>query len=147
MEEITGHPGYFVTEDGRVFSNKWGKLKERKLTLNSDGYFVVSFSVDGKSVPQRVHRLVAKTYLPNPVNLPEVNHKDENKTNNHINNLEWCNNQYNVEYSHAKWWKIKTPTGETVEVFNLKRFCRENNLHPGHMCSLGKSKGHTLIKM
>ena len=54
-----------------------------------------------------VHRLVAKTFIPNPDNLPEVNHKDENKLNNCADNLEWCTNLYNVNYGNAKTkWRM-----------------------------------------
>lgn len=142
MKEHPTLKGYFVTEDGKVFSNKWGRLKELKRTPNCKGYETVYI----KRKPRKVHRLVAETYIPNPDNLPMINHKDEDKTNNHISNLEWCNVQYNNEYSHSKWYKIKTPTNEIIEVFNLTKFCRENNLHPGHLSSLGKSRGFSLIR-
>lgn len=49
-----------------------------------------------------VHRLVAEAFIPNPDNLPEVNHKDENGLNNSVDNLEWCSHQYNIEYSKNK---------------------------------------------
>ena len=138
MQEITGFPGYFVTEDGRVFSywNRRGTLdygrnaRELKQRAVNGNYLQVCLYGEKRKL-KLVHRLVAETYLPNPDNLPQVNHKDEVKDNNHINNLEWCDNQYNCEYSHAKAHKIKTPTGETVEVFNIRKFCRENNLHSG----------------
>jgi hypothetical protein len=147
MKEHPTHKGYFVTEDGRVFSNRSGKLRELKQQLIL-GYLRVYFctKVPRKQYPKRVHRLVAETYIPNPHNLPQVNHKDEDKTNNHLSNLEWCDSQYNNEYTFAKNWKIKTPTNEIVEVFNLKKFCRENNLNDSHLRDRGKSKGFFLIR-
>lgn len=57
---------------------------------------------NGKRIHKRIHRLVAETFIPNPSNLPQVNHKDENKMNNSVENLEWCDNKYNSTYSMGK---------------------------------------------
>ena len=61
-------------------------------------YFVVNLYKNNKSKSYLVHRLVAQTFLENPNNLPQVNHKDENKDNNCVNNLEWCSSKYNINY-------------------------------------------------
>ena len=73
------------------YSNKEKILKPRN---NGDGYF----SVILKGKKEYIHRLVAEAFIPNPDNLPEVNHKDENKFNNYVNNLEWCVHKYNCNY-------------------------------------------------
>ena len=65
---------------------------------NENGYMVVSLSKNKKTKPCKVHRLVAETFLPNPENLPEVNHKDENKTNNRVENLEWKTHRGNCNH-------------------------------------------------
>lgn len=65
---------------------------------NRGCYWFVDLYINGKSKHKRVHRLVAKAFLPNPNNLPEVNHKDENKQNPHLDNLEWCTRKYNANY-------------------------------------------------
>lgn len=66
------------------------------------GYYKVNLYKDGKAKGFFIHRLVANAFIDNPNNLPQVNHKDENKQNNNINNLEWCDNRYNTRYSQSK---------------------------------------------
>lgn len=82
----------------------------RKTKYNNSGYEMISLFKDGKEKTMLVHRLVAQAFIPNPENLPEVNHKDEDKTNNKVwvnedgsidydkSNLEWCNSSYNKLY-------------------------------------------------
>lgn len=68
---------------------------------NDKGYVSVSLYDNNKKHRRyQVHRLVAKAFIPNPNNLPQVNHKDENKENNSINNLEWCTQNYNINYGN-----------------------------------------------
>lgn len=62
------------------------------------GYMRVHFSVNGKLVNLSVHRIIASCFISNPISLPEVNHIDNNPTNNHLNNLEWCSHRYNMQY-------------------------------------------------
>ena len=66
--------------------------------LRPDGYVAVSLYRNGKQKQYFLHRLLAQTYIPNPNNYPEVNHIDENKSNNDITNLEWCTHKYNSNY-------------------------------------------------
>jgi len=70
-------------------------LKQR---LINSGYMVVYFRKNGKLVGRLVHRLVAEAFLPNPNNLPQVNHKNCDRTDNNIENLEWCTISYNSRY-------------------------------------------------
>ena len=65
---------------------------------NGYGYLIVNIPVDGKYVSKRVHRLVAQTFIKNTDNLPQVNHRDCDRTNNKVKNLEWCDNTYNSQY-------------------------------------------------
>lgn len=94
MTDIKGFENeYAITEDGQVWSYK--RKKFLKLHTDRDGYVLVSLCKNSKVKDYRVHRLVAKAFLANPDNLPEVNHIDENKENNSVKNLEWCSRQYN----------------------------------------------------
>ena len=103
MEEqwkpIEGTDGkYEVSNFGRVRTNgkRPGLLT---LTKQKSGYRYAMIEIDGKSCNRRVHRMVAQHFLPNPDNMKEVNHKDGNKDNNHVSNLEWCTRSNNVKHS------------------------------------------------
>lgn len=88
---------YAVSNDGRVFNIKYNR--ELKNKIDSKGYYVVTLSVNGVAIDQRVHRLVAKAYIPNPDDLPIVNHKDGNKLNPLYTNLEWTTAKGNAEHA------------------------------------------------
>lgn len=96
--EIEGYEGYYVTTDGRV----WGKQKNDFLKQYKTGriknYLGVMLYDKGIGKTLRVHILVAKAFLPNPQNKPQVNHKDENPENNAVNNLEWATAEENCNY-------------------------------------------------
>lgn len=100
--DVVGYEGlYQVSNWGRVKSlnyNHTGKEKILKLGKNNFGYLRVSLCKNGKEKNHKVHRLVAEAWLPNPDNLPCVNHKDEDKANNRVENLEWCDRAYNCNY-------------------------------------------------
>lgn len=105
--DIAGYEGlYKVSNLGRVKSlgngnsNNSNNCKERilKAGKNSRGYLQVHLCKNGKYKTYKIHRLVAIVFIPNPNNLPQVNHKDENKENNYVENLEWCDRKYNVNY-------------------------------------------------
>ena len=89
---------YEVSNWGRVKSLKFGKERILKPGTNKYGYLIVILCKNGKVKSFSVHRLVAEAFLPNPHNYPCVNHKDECKTNNNVNNLEWCTYTYNNNY-------------------------------------------------
>lgn len=67
--------------------------------LNDNGYCYMTLNLVGTRKSYRVHRLVAEKFIPNPNNLPQVNHKDGNKQNNRVDNLEWCDGSYNVQHA------------------------------------------------
>ena len=89
---------YEVSDQGRVKSLKFGKERILKPFRNKGGYLLVNLRKNRERKMCYVHRIVAQTFTPNPDNLPEVNHKDENKENNFVQNLEWCTDKYNTNY-------------------------------------------------
>ena len=104
-KDIEGYEGlYQISNIGRVKSlakingaNR--KQKERILHPKSNhGYMVVSLAKNGIYKNNFVHRLVGKAFVDNPNNYPVINHKDENKANNNVSNIEWCTQKYNANY-------------------------------------------------
>lgn len=97
MRDIKGYEGlYAVTSCGKVYSYRRNKFLKPQKQLT--GYLMVQLKKDDKTKNCYVHRLVAEAYLDNPDRLPEVNHKNEDKTKNHVSNLEWCTRSYNLNY-------------------------------------------------
>lgn len=101
-KDVVGYEGkYQVSNLGNVKSLNYrqtGKEKVMKQTLIDNGYLQVDLYNNGKHKKYGVHRLVADAFLDNPNNYPQVNHKDENKQNNNVDNLEWATAQYNINY-------------------------------------------------
>lgn len=101
-KDIEGYEGlYQVSNLGRVKSLNYKRSgKEGILTPTPiyGGYMHINLYKNGKPKPYLIHRLVAQSFIPNPNNLPEVNHKDENKENNSVDNLEWCTSKYNANH-------------------------------------------------
>lgn len=86
--------------NGKIIPTRY-KSKILSSHLNR-GYEYVTLTSFPKKQPCKVHRLVASAFIPNPLKLPQVNHKDENKANNNVENLEWCTNIYNANYGTAR---------------------------------------------
>ena len=101
MKDVIGYEELFsITEDGQI----WSKRSSRFLKLNIlNGYLAHVTKIggrEGKNVVLKAHRLVAKAYVSNPENKPYVNHKDGDKLNNHVDNLEWCTARENTQHAH-----------------------------------------------
>ena len=150
MEEWKSIPGYEglyeVSNLGRVkrikrydrFNHKIVS-KLLKPSYNTNGYYIVQLSNNGFKKSKLVHRLVAQLFIPNPDNLPQVNHKDEDKTNNIVDNLEWCDSKYNNNYGTLQQRRIQTNinNGKYSEPIKrkehrkeyLKKYHNENREH------------------
>ena len=98
---------YKITKDGQIISLKNNKEYVIKGYIDKYGYKRVLLHVDGKRVKYFVHRLVASEYIPNPNNLSQVNHKDGNKLNNCVDNLEWVTPKENIHHAIRKGLRTK----------------------------------------
>ena len=105
---IQNHPDYTVDEEGNIYSYKTGK--QYKMSPYLDGkknYYMVDLMDNGIKTKCLVHRLVAMTFIPNPQNLPEVDHIDNNSYNNKANNLQWCDRKFNLNKSYQTMSSVR----------------------------------------
>ena len=145
--KIKGYNDYFIDEYGNVYSVKTHKyLNQEK---GKDGYYYVQLCEKGKRKRVSVHRLVAETFIENPCSLPMVNHKDENRENNDVKNLEWCTEKYNANYGTARIRQAQSISKavvciETGEVF-LSQKSAESKVGKcyRHICDCCKGKKQT----
>lgn len=151
---VKGYEGHYeVDQFGRVYSvsrvihivdnsREYDKpITERQLrqSLHSKGYKVVALTLDGVTKTQFVHRLVAEAFIENPDNLPMVNHKDEDKTNNFVDNLEWCTAEYNTNYGNARRKQAKKLKGRPHTEEHKKKISESLK---ACYCSYGERKEH-----
>lgn len=112
MEEFRDlDPYYSVSNLGNIYSKRNDIILKKR--HDKKGYEYITLNHDGVKKSYQVHRLVAKLFIPNPNNYPIVNHKDENPSNNSVDNLEWCSYSYNLSYGNRiqKEHKTKITTG------------------------------------
>ena len=102
--DIDGFPNYMVSNTGEIKSLNYNKTGKEKVLIPhklSNGYLGINLYDDNKrSCYLLIHRLVAQAFLPNPNGYRIINHKDENRSNNSVNNLEWCSYKYNLNYGN-----------------------------------------------
>lgn len=111
---IKNYEDYLISNYGQVKRNNT-ILKE----WEHNKYHYITLCKNGKKKNFLLHRLVAETFLPNPNNLPQINHKDENPANNNVENLEWCSSKYNANYgTRNERYSKKVVCIETGEMFN-----------------------------
>lgn len=157
-KDIPNYEGlYQVSSWGRVKSlnyNHTGKERILKPQKNTFEYLHISLCKDSKRKTFTVHRLVATAFIPNPYNLPQINHKDENKENNHVDNLEFCTAKHNSNYgtrnerlskkmSEAKSKPIYqyTKVGEFIREWQSATHAeKELNIPQGNICQCCKGK-------
>lgn len=162
-KDIKGYEGlYQVSNYGRVKSlnyNHTGKEGILSPSTDKDGYMHLILYKNGERETKKVHRLVAEAFMLNIDNLPDINHKDENPSNNHIDNLEWCTKEYNNNYGthneklskslKGKYAGDKNPSARKVicittgEIFNTMKDAEEKykvSYHSISKCCRGKQK-------
>ena len=136
-KQLVDYKNYEVSSFGQVRNKKTGRILK---PCNNGGYLYVGLSLNGQTKSFSVHRLVASIYLDNLDNKPHVNHKDKNRSNNHISNLEWCSalennihkslNLVQTTNQNLKIWKIDILTNEKIELYNsiqdAAKWCVEN---------------------
>lgn len=165
-KDVKGYEGlYQVSNFGQILSlnyNKTGKPKLMKPSKNKDGYLRIFLCKDGKRKMFFIHRLVAEHFIPNPDNLPEINHKDENKENNSVENLEYCNHEYNCNHGTRNERISKTQTngkcskpvlqlsltGDFIREWPSTMECGRNGYNFRHIaaCCRGERKTHKGFK-
>lgn len=125
-KEIKDFPGYTITDDGKVISYKFKEPKVMKTWLQQSGYENIKLCKENQTYHFLIHRLVAEAFIPNPNNLPEVNHKNKIRNDNRAENLEWCNRNDNLYDSYStmssirnfrECYLVKTGTDEPIEYF------------------------------
>lgn len=127
-KDIEGYEGlYQISNMGKVksLSRKMNKYTTRllKLTKDKKGYTICSLYNKGLKT-HKVHRLVAKAFIPNPNNYPMINHIDGNKQNNNLNNLEWCDNSYNQLHAirnGLKVYKIGVNNKHSIPIIQIDK--------------------------
>ena len=137
-KDIKDYEGiYQISNFGRVKSLNYkstGPEKIMKLQEHKNGYFTVMLYKDGRQKRVLVHRLVAEVFIANPYNLPCINHKDENTSNNHISNLEWCSYKYNNNYGNHNERLSESHKGDKNQMYG-----RTKEKHPMYGMRLDKN--------
>lgn len=108
--------------------------------FNRGGYMQVTLYKFGKQKMITVHRLVALTWVDGYFEGAVINHIDEDKTNNHYTNLEWCTIAHNNQHSKTKNYKVVSPDNKEFEINNMRAFCRDNGLCQSNMTQVSKGK-------
>lgn len=117
---------YEISSFGNVRNKKTSKVLKHSNNYHGYPFVLLRKKGDDKVKNLKIHRLVAEAFIPNPDNLPQVNHKDGNKLNNSVDNLEWCTCQYNIQHSFANG--LQTPNGEALKGYDyVKLFAMYNN--------------------
>lgn len=160
---IAGYEGYYEVSDfgnirslTRKVNTKGGSMRTsqgrniiQRRTRN--GYMKVHLSKEGKSRVHSVHRLVAIAFVPNIDGLQQVNHKDENKTNNRADNLEWVTQSYNCKYGHRndtmieqRRREVQSVIGNVIQTYHsIQGASRITGISAAHICQCCKGVRET----
>lgn len=151
-KDIAGYEGkYQISTNGQVKAldfNHTGHEKLMKLSFGTKGYLQICLTKNNRRTTKKVHRLVAEAFIPNPNCLPAVNHIDENKHNNSVENLEWCTFEYNTRYG-TRAERCGKPvvqlsmSGDVLNVFPTSKEAERNTgADHSHILNCCKGKAH-----
>lgn len=164
MEEwrdIKGYEGlYQVSNYGRIKSLNYHRRNVEKILTpikHSNGYYYINLFKNKKGKIYRMHRLVAIAFIPNPNNYQLINHKDENKANNNVENLEWCTSKYNSNYGACIEKRVEKQSKKVIQLtlddvfvkeWNSTMECGRNGYIQSKVvqCCNGKRKTHCGFK-
>lgn len=162
---VKNYPDYMVSNKGRVKSLVYRKERMLKPGYGSNGYLTVGLTKNKKRITNTVHRLICQVFIPNPENKPETNHINGIKTDNRIENLEWCTRSENAIHSYKNGLQ-KPKQGEdrwnsslsNNNVLNIKRLLRDSKftqtkigvlfgVSPDVIHSISKNINYSSIKL
>jgi hypothetical protein len=138
---------YWVCENGDIFRNEKQLKPQMKKRKGKDRYFYLKLSQNNVKKSQYIHRMVAETYIPNPNNLPEIDHKDGDRFNNHISNLEWVEMRENRKRAFDAGLILRKLTPENVKwikenfikgsrQFGTRAMARKFDVHNSLICDI-----------
>lgn len=145
-KQVNNCENYEVSSFGQVRNKTTGRILKQS---SNGGYMSVGLSLNGNIKSFRVHRLIASEFIENPENKPHVNHKDKNRSNNNVNNLEWCTAlENNIHKSstleqktnqNLRIWRVDKISNEKLQLYNsiydASKWCVENNKSPSEHIS------------
>lgn len=159
-KEINGYNNYYISNKGNVLNIYKKAIKRNskekgiafrfmKPIQDANGYYIITLYKNNKPKNFKIHRLVAETFLSNKNNYPVVNHKNENKLDNRVENLEWCTISYNNKYGTrlkktAK--KLAVPiicydkNGNIIKKYKSIQSVKKDGFNPSKVCSVCKNK-------
>ncbi len=149
-KDVVGYEkNYQVSNTGLVISKLTGKI--RKPVLGKRGYFELTLMLNGKMKLVKLHRMIAEAFIPNTDLKPFINHKDSNKQNNKIDNLEWCTNGENIQHAYdngkmSRKTAVKqlSLSGELIKIWDTVTHTRRYyNMNASNIVQVCKGKRQT----
>ena len=159
-KKIENYDNYYISNRGNVLNiyekaikrnskEKGIAFKILKPIKDTNGYYCVSLYKNKSFKNYKIHRLVAEAFIPNKRNYNQINHKDENKSNNQVENLEWCNSKYNNNYGSRKNRASKKMNisvsrfdneGKLIKKYDSIQSVKKDGFDPSKVCSICKNK-------